>query len=61
MGQFTGGWLDLPGMAFLLLLGIGIYQIRRGNIGLPPWYTAFWYAFGVYTKSLVEKYIESKK
>jgi hypothetical protein len=37
------------------LLGTGIYQIVRGNFGAPPWYTAFWYAFGVFTKSLIDK------
>jgi hypothetical protein len=51
----TRGWLDLSGIAFLTLLGIGLHQIRKGNIGMPPWYTAFWYAFGVFTKSLIEK------
>jgi hypothetical protein len=51
----TRGWLDLSGIAFLVLLGIGLHQIRKGNIGMPPWYTAFWYAFGVFTKSLIEK------
>jgi len=24
----------------------------RGNFGIPPWYTAFWYSFGVYTKQI---------
>jgi hypothetical protein len=61
VGRFTRGWVDLPGLAFLLLLGVGLHQIRRGNIGLPPWYTAFWYAFGVYSKSLVEKLIKTEK
>jgi hypothetical protein len=55
MGQFTGGNLDLSGLVFLLLLGTGAYQIARGNFGAPPWYTAFWYAFGVFTKQLVEE------
>ncbi len=56
--NFTGGELDLPGLAFISLLGVGIYQILRGNLRSPPWYTAFWYALGVFTKSLVDKDIE---
>lgn len=47
----TGGQMDLPGLAFLLLLGLGLLQIARGDLRSPPWYTAFWYAFGVFTKS----------
>lgn len=50
----TSGQLDLPSLVFLFLAGTAIYQIGRGNIGLPPWYTAFWYAFGVFTKSLID-------
>jgi Heavy metal associated domain 2 len=50
----SGGLLDLPGLAFILLLGIGAYQVLRGNLRSPPWYTAFWYAFGVFTKSVAD-------
>ena len=50
----TGGLVDLPGLAFVLLLGIGAYQVLLGNLRSPPWYTAFWYAFGVFTKSLAD-------
>jgi len=50
----TGGLVDLPGLAFVLLLGIGAYQVLRGNLRSPPWYTAFWYAFGFFTKSLAD-------
>lgn len=55
MDQLTGGNLDLSGLIFFLLLGTGIHQIVRGNFTAPPWYTAFWYAFGVFTKQLVDK------
>ncbi len=55
MGQLTGGHLDLSGLVFFLLLGTGAYQIARGNFAAPPWYTAFWYAFGVFTKQLMEE------
>ncbi len=43
----TGGELDLASIAFLGLLGMGIYEILRGNFMIPAWYTAFWYAFSV--------------
>ena len=52
--RLTGGSLDLPGALFFSLLGVGAYQILRGNFAAPPWYTAFWYAFGVFTKQLVD-------
>jgi hypothetical protein len=55
LSRTTGGFLDLPGAAFLLLLGVGVFEIVRGNFRTPPWYTAFWYAFGVFTKSIVDK------
>jgi len=50
----TGGSLDLSGLLFFSLLGTAVYQILRGNMAAPPWYTAFWYAFGVYTKQLID-------
>lgn len=55
VSRFTGGEIDLGGMVFLGLLGAGIVQILRGNLGAPPWYTAFWYALGIFTKSLADR------
>jgi len=55
IGRFSGGELDLPGMAFLSLIGVGIYQFTRGNLTAPPWYVAFWYALGIFTQSLMDK------
>jgi hypothetical protein len=52
---FTDGAVDFPGLVFLALCGFGIYEILRGNIRPPPWYTAFWYAFGIFTKSMVDR------
>ncbi len=48
------GELDLPILIFLMLVGTGIYQLVRSEVRLPPWYTAFWYALGVFTKSLMD-------
>jgi hypothetical protein len=50
--SFSGGDLDLATVGFLALLGTGVYQLLRGNFRSPPWYTAFWYAFGVFSKAL---------
>lgn len=53
--RLSGGELDLSGVVFLGLIGWGITQLARGNLVAPPWYTAFWYALGIFTKSLVDK------
>ena len=53
--RLTGGDLDLAGATFLSLLGVGVYQAVRGRFQFPPWYTAFWYAFGLFTKSLIDR------
>ncbi len=50
----TGGAIDLWTLSFLSLLGIGVYQIAKGNFAAPAWYTAFWYAFNVFLKSKPE-------
>ncbi|MGM0453312.1 MAG: hypothetical protein ACQERN_09135 [Thermodesulfobacteriota bacterium] len=47
--------LDLPVLLFVFLVGSGIYQLLRYGFRLPPWYTAFWYALGIFTKSLVDE------
>jgi len=47
----TGGDMDIAGAAFLIFLGLGIYQISRGNLIAPAWYTAFWYALSMFSKS----------
>lgn len=58
INRFTTGELDLPSIAFLTLLGIGVYQLMRGNVAVPPWYTALWYAFGVFSKTLADGFQE---
>ncbi|MFZ0611599.1 MAG: hypothetical protein WAM73_05120 [Desulfobacterales bacterium] len=49
----TDGTLDFPGLMFVALCAVGLYEILKGNAKLPPWYTAFWYAFGILTTSLI--------
>ncbi len=53
--RFTNDELDIFGAVFVLLMTTGIIQILRGNLRLPPWYTAFWYAFGIFTKSILDR------
>ncbi len=47
----TGGVTDIGGLAFLALVGVGVYQISRGNFAAPAWYTAFWYALNIFLKT----------
>jgi hypothetical protein len=51
----TLGRLDLATLAFLALIGVGTYQLVRSGLRSPPWYTAFWYAMGIYFKSLADR------
>jgi hypothetical protein len=47
--KMTGGELDLASLVFLSLVVSGVYQILRGNLTAPAWYTAFYYALGVFS------------
>jgi hypothetical protein len=53
--DFSGGEVGLNELIFITLCLFGLYEILRGNAKSPPWYTAFWYAFGIFTKSIVER------
>lgn len=44
--------IDTAGLAFLVLLGTGAYQIAKGNFAAPAWYTLFWYALNIFLKGL---------
>jgi hypothetical protein len=55
----TGGRVDLASGVFLTLLGFGIYEIARGRWTSPPWYTAFWYAFGLVSMFVIEKSVRA--
>jgi hypothetical protein len=52
--KFSGGDVDLPIAIFIILLAFGVIEILRGNFKMPPWYTAFWYAFGVFSKAIFD-------
>ncbi len=53
--QATFGRIDLANLAFFVLVGVGTYQLIKGGLRSPPWYTAFWYAMGIYLKTLADK------
>lgn len=48
--RLTGYELDIPTLAFLILLAAGLYQIRKGNAASIPWYTAIWYGMNIFLK-----------
>lgn len=49
--EFTGGEIDIAGIAMIGLVITGIYQVSIGNFAAPAWYTAFWYAASIAVKS----------
>jgi hypothetical protein len=53
--RFTAGEIDTMGTIFILLCIYGLVELLRGNAKAPPWYTAFWYAFGIFTKSMIDR------
>ncbi|MGD8664119.1 MAG: hypothetical protein PVH37_29600, partial [Desulfobacterales bacterium] len=59
--RLTSGDIDLVGTLLLVLLISGLTELIRGNLRMPPWYTAFWYAFGLYKlASVVEEKTRDK-
>ena len=46
--------MDIPTLVFLSLLISGIWQIARGSVAMPAWYTAFYYALGIFTRAQVD-------
>ena len=52
-GKLTSGEIDFAGILFLTLLVVGALQILRGHFKSMPWYTAYWYAFGIF-RSLID-------
>jgi hypothetical protein len=54
--SLSDGSLDLPGILFLILIVFGLWELARGNLRRPPWYTALWYAFGLFSKTLLDEF-----
>jgi hypothetical protein len=55
----TGGEIDIGGLAFLVLMGVGVYQVSVGNLTALPWYAAFWYALNIFLKSGKETAVQA--
>lgn len=51
----TGGRANLASLIFFVLVAFGVYDLFKGDFKIPPWYTAFWYAFGIFTISLLRE------
>jgi len=58
--KFAAGEVDIPSLIFLSLVISGIWQIARGNLAMPAWYTAFYYALGVFTRAQVDDWDEGE-
>jgi len=58
--KLTGNEIDIPSLIFLSLVVSGIWQIARGNFVMPAWYTAFYYALGVFTRAQVDEWDEGE-
>jgi len=54
--QTSNNNIDLAGMFFLSLMGVGTFQVIRGNVILPSWHTAFWYSLGIYATLLSKQH-----
>jgi len=59
--KLTDGQIDIPSLAFLSLMISGVYQLARGNLSVPAWYTAFYYALGVFTRAQVDEWDEGEE
>lgn len=58
--EVSEGQLDIPSVVFLALLSSAVYQIMRGRISAPAWYTALWYALGIFSKGQAEEWDEEE-
>jgi len=54
----TSGEIDIPSAVFVTLVISGLWQLFRGNVMMPAWYTAFYYALGVFSHAKVDEYDE---
>jgi hypothetical protein len=53
--RLTSGEVDIPSLVFLGLVVSGIYEIARGNLVMPAWYTAFYYALQVFSRGQIDE------
>ncbi|MFH2093310.1 MAG: HMA2 domain-containing protein [Pseudomonadota bacterium] len=48
--NLTGNQLDISGSVFLVLILHAFREIVRGNLTLPSWFTALWFASTLYNR-----------
>ncbi len=51
-GRMARGEVKAADLSVLVLVGLSLYQIARGNIRAPAWYTSLWYAYNIGRSSL---------
>jgi len=49
----TGGRLDMSSSIFFLLIVHAMREILRGNLALPSWFTALWFASTLYNRDIL--------
>jgi len=59
--EMTNGEIDIPSLVFVTLVISGAWQLARGNFVMPAWYTAFYYALGVFSSAKVEEIDEGEE
>lgn len=51
--KITGGRLDMSSSIFFLLIFHAMREIIRGNLALPSWFTALWFASTLYNRDIL--------
>nr|NJM03101.1 hypothetical protein [Desulfobacula sp.] len=51
--KISRGRLDMSGSIFFLLIFHAMGEIIRGNLALPSWFTALWFASTLYNRDLL--------
>jgi hypothetical protein len=52
LNQMTGGLFGMNDLVFNGMIAMGLFQIFRGRIEAPPWYTAFLVAHSIYFRAM---------
>jgi len=51
--KMTGGRMDMSSSIFVLLIFHAMQEIIRGNLALPSWFTALWFASTLYNRDIL--------
>lgn len=49
--DFSGDQVNVPDLAFIGLLGLGIFQLSTGGITAPLWHAGLWYGYNIFYHS----------